>query len=368
MKKTLKGIFLLAASVVAMLMINMCVFAATPITVPTFNTGFEAAKTTIITYKSTDYVDGSYAGTIVPLVVSAPGTIQVSVNAVTLQKDTYIELFTDAACTNRVDSMSFYLGTTSKTEYMSVSYAGTYYLRFESGSSTYNPPNYTNSFSLGVAEFSNTVKTIKSGQTMRFWSDDSSDYRLFKYVATSTGMLTVTGNADNSSYVTLLDSSKKVISESRSLYSSSSYTGRFAVKKGKTYYLKIYSYCYSTPSAFKVSQKKITEKSGSKKKKAKTVKAKKTIKGTLINGTGEIDWYKFKVTKKKKVTITFKSYTDDFTYMEVFNSKGRSIGYCSNCQQVKKLQSVGKLSKGTYYIKIYKYNKIKGSVYDLKWK
>ena len=61
----------------------------------------------------------------------------------------------------------------------------------------------------------------------------------------------------------------------------------------------------------KVTNTAIKEKSGKKKSKAVLIKKKKTKKGTIVAGEKRTDWYKFKVTKKKRVRVIMKGATND---------------------------------------------------------
>ncbi len=74
--------------------------------------------------------------------------------------------------------------------------------------------------------------------------------------------------------------------------------------KGKTYYIRVDAR-FNSKGAYVLNavNSKISEKSGKTKKKAVTIKKKKTKSGIIESGKNskQADWYKFKLTSKKKV-------------------------------------------------------------------
>lgn len=103
------------------------------------------------------------------------------------------------------------------------------------------------------------------------------------------------------------------------------YTPIYGVKAGTTYCIRIQSsYNSNGGYAFKVTNNKIKEKSGKTKKKAVMIK-KKTKKGTITAGSKQADWYKFKLTKKKSVKITFKGRTNDKFKVTIYKG-GKKVG------------------------------------------
>ena len=202
----------------------------------------------------------------------------------------------------------------------------------------------------------------------------------YKIKPTKTGVITVTlknyGYSDSSGYITLLSSGKSARSE-KLYYSSTSSSRkvRFGVKKGVTYYLKVTG-AYGTSSqcykyGIKYSIASATNRSLSKKSNAKTLKRKATATSTLFtaNGSTETDWYKFKVTSKRKtvfkvdasemrgtdqkLTITlYKGSTKvDSTTLYAGQSSEYTVTYGT---------TYGKANAGTYYIKITKTKKLSG--------
>lgn len=147
------------------------------------------------------------------------------------------------------------------------------------------------------------------------------------------------------------------------------YTPIYGVKKGNTYYIKVRSnYNYDGLYQLKVTNYKISENSGSKKSKAVTIKKGYTKKGTITAGSSQSDWYKFKLTSKKKVKITIKGGTNDKLKFIVYKgSKKVSTSTFYNSTKSITLNSVGKWSKGTYYIKAYRGTSKSSGWYSLKW-
>ena len=142
------------------------------------------------------------------------------------------------------------------------------------------------------------------------------------------------------------------------------------MKKGKTYYVKVAAgYNSDGAYALKVTNSTISEKSGKKKSRAVLLKKKRTKKGTIVAGEKRTDWYKFRVTKRKTVRLTMKGATNDELKVAIYKGNrrvGRStLGYYSKSIT---LRSVGKLSKGTYYIKVYRGTKKSSGWYSLRWK
>ena len=207
----------------------------------------------------------------------------------------------------------------------------------------------------------------------------------YKIKPTKTGVITVTlknyGYTDSSGKITLLSSGKKARSEQ--LYyssSSSSYKVRFGVKKGTTYYLKVSdvygksSECYKY--GIKYSIKAATDRAISKKSKAKTLKRKATATSTLFiaNGSKETDWYKFKVTSRRKTVfkVDASEIRGNDQKLTITAYKGsEKIGsktlYAGGIGEYSLSSGTSeKANTGTYYIKITKTAKLSGK-YKIKY-
>lgn len=168
-----------------------------------------------------------------------------------------------------------------------------------------------------------------------------------KIKAEKTGLLTLRQYYSNSWYCTFLDSKKRAISASLWNWGG---TNSVAVKKGKTYYFRInasigdddrvLAYSISGASAAKNTSKK------------KATKLKKGKKKTTLIMAGDKKWhyYKFKMTKKKKLNMSFTAEGNgNYTYQLL---KGKKSLYVSVDNSKKKMTTYSKLKKGTYYIRI----------------
>lgn len=376
MKKSSKILSLIAVTVLMMIGMVASVFAA-EVTPTEMYYGNEALASYDFTYSNENVLPSSWSyfkteGVIVPVTVSKAGTLRVVLNAKVVVKDVEAGLYSDAACTNKIGStVSLSVGAISSEGYMAVSNPGTYYLRV---CCDFVEPDavYSNTVNVQTGLYTNEVKTIKSGQTINFYKGSYSEVFTFKYVATQTGTITVNLPYEYGSYVTLYNSKKVKISD-KEWVSDLLTTGTkqvFAVQKGKTYYIEVDSNGNSPAlQSISVTSKKVKEKSGASKKKAVTIKKNKTSKGTVACGTGKADWYKFKLTKNKKLEIYLDGQITGGLKITVYTSGGKQIG-TATCTgtQVKLYTIAGVHKKGTYYIKIQRNSTASGGSYNLKWK
>lgn len=161
-------------------------------------------------------------------------------------------------------------------------------------------------------------------------------------------------------------------------------TRTFGVKKGKTYYVAVNSTGGVQVTA---TIKKATKGSNNSKGKAKKLPVNKKVNGLILAGENKADWYKISVTKQKQVKITLTGKTNgDTDYNGIkftFYKKNGKTKYTSNASdhvspvnpstwyQALKInpytrQEFG-IDKGTYYIKVERYNKTSSGFYTLKW-
>lgn len=197
--------------------------------------------------------------------------------------------------------------------------------------------------------------TFTNGKKVTIDTHDSPAY--IKYKATNNGYITI---SDTSSalgmYATLCNSSKKEISFSNMVFGQIKAKAIFGVKKGTTYYVKFENEGGS--AKVKLSAKAVKEKSGSSRKKAVSLKAGKTVGGVLEAGSKTNDWYKIKLTKKKKIKVTVDDKNmNGATEVNVYDSKGKKV-----------YANIDKLKKGTYYIKVSRNSSKASGSYKLKWK
>ena len=241
---------------------------------------------------------------------------------------------------------------------------GTYYIRTKGCVTDVSSLRYT-AYKLGSSPYVLTnKKTLKV-------STASGAYQYLKYKATATGYISVSTGVNDSLYAALCNSSRKALTKDQWIYGAGNSRLNhmvYGVKKGQTYYVRIKS--SDNPVSVKVTQTTVKEKSGSSKKKAVSVKAKKTAKGTIQAGSSAADWYKFKLTKAKKVTMKVKGSSNDTLKLTVYASSGRQVGATSisgnGVSSV--LSSYGKMSKGTYYVKVQRSTKTASGYYSFSWK
>ena len=343
----------------------------------TLNTGYElnnedyvGANMGHVTYDidSTPLtVGGYYRGYAEKIQISEKGTIYMMVIGEddSTGRHGYVNfgVFKDAALTQSVDSWTNVSadGESVNGRAFKITEAGTYYLGVYSFiNSASSAKNYE---VLSLAAYSKgTDRTLSNGKwTAVGQKDDQTNY--FKFKATSTGYIKV--NNSDRVYVTLCSSGKKALSgETLNLYDPV-----YGVKKGNTYYVKVRA-LYNTSGMYqlKVTNTGVSEKSGTTKSKAVTIKKGSTKKGTITAGSSKADWYKFKLTSKKTVKMTIKGATNDQLKIAVYD--GKNVVKTSTIYNSTKsitLTSVGKWSKGTYHIKVYRGNSKSSGWYSLKW-
>ncbi len=220
---------------------------------------------------------------------------------------------------------------------------------------------------------------VSQNQTTAYYSQNYNDPAYTKITVKSTGYIgvatpTVTSyGSTGSTYVTLLNSKKKAVSDELYAYNSdkSPYIKYFAVTKG-TYYIKTRSSVGSMYNVLYVFEK-VKEKSGSSKAKAVEIKAGKTKKGVLTaNGKQQSDWYKVRLTKKKKLKLVVTTFnTDDGISLKIIpaNKRMRIIGDTRTLYSSKKnvLKSENAWQAGIYYLQVTKKNKKASGYYSIKF-
>lgn len=352
---------------------------ATTKSTSTFNltkmvTGNETPGVTELHYSSADTAfTGNYRGVSSQPITLSKGTVLMAASALGYDKSgaavtsgsVYFGVYKDAALTQPVESYSSVSadGSSVRDKAFKISASGTYYLgvySYITGSTTVQAYEVI----VGAAYINGADRTVTNGQTIAVGQkDEQTNY--FKFKATKTGYLTIT-ESENYNKVALCNSSKKALSG----YTYARYAPTYGVKKGTTYYIKAYAGSNSDGGyQMKIKNNAISEKSGTKKSKAVAVKKNTTKKGTITAGSSQADWYKFTVTSKKTVKITINGKTNDTLKAVVYKgSKNIGSGSFSYSKSGLTLTSVGKLSKGTYYIKIYRGNSKSSGWYSLKWK
>jgi hypothetical protein len=249
---------------------------------------------------------------------------------------------------------------------------GTYYLKFSVRNSQGEIPEDGFLFSLSFQFVDGGNRVLKN----KIWSAVGiprvGDEVYFKVTTAKAGSLSLNIESDSSVYITLLDSSKKEISEE--VYDSS-IDGKisFAVEKG-TYYIKART--YTDYYRLRYTLKSVTKTSGTTK-----VKAKNLTKGKLYNGLftatdkkGAVAWYKITLNKTQPIKITYKgSVSSGYITLKFFgNGIGGSITQKLNEVDENRSFSVKtyaspELPKGTYYIKVTKSTQKTSGAYYLRY-
>ncbi len=290
-------------------------------------------------------------------------------------------LFKDEACTEKVGySANLFSGDVTDTQDFIIDEAGTYYFKFEASKKR---DTGTISFLLQLRLLSGEDQELTKDEVIFSYQDYECPDVTYKIVVDTAGLLTLTLGTDNeygfSGKVQLLNKDKKALSTATSVYATQNDDGEYgdveksyAVAKG-TYYVKvdtsrkIYGIMYSFSE--------VKDSAGTKKDKAKALKlGGSAIKGicTATEKTSNVDWYSFKLTSSKSIVITVGSKLDGKLKVEILDSKGKTLWYGSHTiyegDEDLVLKSSGKWTKGTFYIKIYKYDNTSSGYYTLKVK
>ncbi|WMJ86687.1 PPC domain-containing protein [Anaerocolumna sp. MB42-C2] len=328
------------------------------------NTGSDAEFNKIKTYKV--YVPGDTKEVILPITFDQKGLFICSAQLSEEYESVYgdFKIYADEACTSEIRYDSY----NSEAKILK---KGTYYLKFSVNdyASDTAPDSYIFAF---ASQFLNgTDRILKDKAWVCSGNTDTQKPIYYKLTVPKTGSITVNVESQYSSYVTLLSSSKKALSDKT--YSSLANSNVcFAVNKG-TYYLKV----ESSAELFRVKYtfKAISDGSGTSKAKAKKLTAGKSLAGivTATDKTGKVDWYKVTLTKSQAVKITFTGSVSSGKIKLDFYGGGISGSITETLDTVDEDASFAaetltstKLPKGTYYIKITKGTKNTSGFYNIK--
>lgn len=147
----------------------------------------------------------------------------------------------------------------------------------------------------------------------------------------------------------------------------------FGVKKGR-YFLKISAYSKQMGTGMLYLKNKfsaLNNKSGSLKSSAKSLKqGAKEIKSLERAGELKANWYKFKISKAKKITATVsKKLAQGDLKVTVYDAKNKKVSVkTTKKKESMTITSKAKLKKGTYYIKVEKNGKSTNGYYGIKIK
>ena len=319
----------------------------------------------------------SEADELIPIEITKKGYLTYGLYSAT---NVQAEIYADKAATKKVgytlyvfDDDEYYIqdGLYFNSAHAYISKPGTYYLRIDQPG-TYSFISYEEK---GCdSTLTNKFQTAYGGKNESYDYDSSTIY--YKYKANKTGKLTVTfdfpGSQYGGGYVTLNSSTKKDLSES--VYASYRNPNVvFTVKKGNTYYIKV----KTTSEQYKI-KGVLTERketSGKKESAATKLTLGKAKLGTVLpeDKTSDYDYYKFTLDKAKKIKLNVKGNASSGRVVVTLYSKTISgtvdvkitgTGYESTTP-ITTYRSE-KLPKGTYYIKVHKYDKTSSGDYSIK--
>ena len=378
MKKTIKCFITLLIMTVVYVVTGITAQAMETAIVP--KTWSDAKQTASVV--ANQYTVPANSHIIIP--IDVPGKGGIILNHTYLGK-VYLkaEIYEDAACTTYVKTArgtNQYLGNMNSDKYVkrdvNIANKGTYYIKVEN-------KNRTDATYMIECYFVNgNDRTITTSKSNVIFQNDSQECVYQKFVAKKTGYLAVTASDYSGAavFIKLTDNKKKDLSNENVVGPG---TVHFGVQKGKTYYIatKGYDDCVYSVSVKNVA---IKEKSGSNQKKAVTIKKNKTVKGVQIANkkSNDADWYKFTLKSPKKVKITVSGGATDFekktsdSDIEVMIIPANSNYYIRNTRtyayvlnnQKSYIETKSKLAAGTYYIKVYKNDKLSSGWYSIKWK
>lgn len=347
---------------------------ATPVTVVdgTQITPVSLNSSTEKSYFTPTYHSGTQS-LIYPIVVSSPCAVAISYASVHCSAS--FELY-DSSNSNSVTSNDYttYTDGTKVTTYP-ITTAGTYYLHVSLS-------DFSDGYAIFEVQSAPFGGNLTSGKPYYGAGKTSSSVSYYKIQVPATGYLKIQstsalGLSDGSNIKFLNSSKKSLFSGYEYLGSDNGYTTNIGVRKG-TYYIALKSHAgiYALTATF---NKVAASKHGTKKSNAVYIKKTGTKKGIMAITSGATDWYKIKVTKTQAVNIivrTKASTSGNYSggiKVSVYSNK-YSMGYAtynsSRSGSTLKLYTYGKggkLTPGTYYIKVSRYYKGSG-YYTLKWK
>jgi|GEM_PF-2434746 len=305
--------------------------------------------------------------------VTAPEMVAISFKGAT--DNTYLTLYSDSGLTSSISTASSSTNSSNgvKTHYYAISSPGVYYMTFTCyGTSSKN--EYAN-FEVQSVPMGGTL----SNATCFYGSGANSNAVSYYQVSVpSTGYLTVqvvsASNSTSSHNIKLCNANKSsYYSDYEALYDTSGDSTFTGVKRG-TYYIAVKSGdpAYGIKATFTKVKLSTT---GTKKSKAKSIYKRSTKIGVLALSSKTVNWYKIKVTKTQKVYISINTKSSRTGNIKVtVYSKRNNMGYRTynystpgSTLTLFTYGKGGKLTPGTYYIKVSK-NYGGNGYYSIKWK
>lgn len=276
----------------------------------------------------------------------------------------YYGLYKDEGLTQDVDSYAWTSVGETTDRVFTVPEKGTYYIGVYSTINSSTPVGTVVQGAYVEARFINgSDRTLAIGKQIAVGAKKSqSNY--FKFRAAQNGVIKAYGTSNASGYsVALYNSKKKALTG----WTPLGYNPTYGVKKGQIYYMRVKtSYSGQGSYYFKITNSAVKEKSGISKGRAVTVKRKKAVKGTILAGNGQADWYKFKKTNKKTTSIVVKGRTNGALKVTVYGG-GKKTSETFTFRDGGCRVRLYNYPKGTYYVKIERANAKSSGYYTLAW-
>lgn len=298
------------------------------------------------------------------MLVSFPAKGVVSITATCTAGNFNFGVFTDKELMTRASTLSYdapgYVSASTRTatKVFNIPAGRGYYIGI------YTTQENT-TYNLSYTYYNGSDRAIGNNQPIAVGQRDAQT-NYFSFKAPYTGYLRVQGDPSNHKVI-LCDASKRALS-------GASYLGNvptYGVAKGKTYYIRVDAR-FNSKGAYVLNavNSKISEKSGKTKKKAVTIKKKKTKSGIIESGKNskQADWYKFKLTSKKKVNITVTTGSNESLKIILYKGGKRIKAVTARGNSTGYIKSIGKWTKGTYYIKVQRGTSTSSGYYTIKWK
>ncbi len=202
------------------------------------------------------------------------------------------------------------------------------------------------------------------------------------------------GNANG--YIVLCNAAKQFLDYTPDYFTTAKpddgryYNITYGVKANTTYYFRVES---SAGIRIKATVSAVKKNAGKTRKKAKTLARNKSVKGVIVTGESQKDWYQIKLTKRKRIRLDVSVQTNGWDGQNVdrlsegirfsfYNSRGVLFSegayidldraqtkytmdfYMKRSGSKKKFD----LNPGTYYVRVERRNKYSSGEYSLKWK
>ena len=210
---------------------------------------------------------------------------------------------------------------------------------------TSDPTALTGSYRHFVGNGGNVYKTFSVAKRSQVWVDS---YNAYSYLQKKSG--------------------KKWTTVSDKKYSSSSNVRKYyALSKGSYRVVFPKTNIYNEYAA-RYGKKAYTGKYGTKKSKAKSIKRKKSKTNVLTasDAKKKTHWYKFKVTKRRSTQFKITTYNSSGSVTATLY-KGKKKMSSRTAYNPSYITFSGRLSKGTYYVKVTKNTKNTSGKYIVKY-